>query len=95
MLRQVRESDFDELLRLSNDYDARGEFWPGGFMPEVRSRKDFLDTGWWEEDKGTFLITDPKDQMLGRLFFWKPVAYFQAFELGGIILRPDRAARAS
>jgi ribosomal-protein-alanine N-acetyltransferase len=89
ILRQVREADLDEYIRLVNDYLARGDYWPTGLMAEVKTRNEFQETGWWDPDRGTLLITDLKDKMLGRLFFWKPVSYMDAFELGGMIFEPE------
>lgn len=89
ILRQVREADLADFLSLSNDYFARGDYWPGGLIPEIKARNEFKETGWWEEEKGTLLITDLEDCMLGKLIFWKPAGYIQAFEIGGIIFHPE------
>jgi ribosomal-protein-alanine N-acetyltransferase len=93
ILRQVREQDLDEFFQYANDYLARGDYWPAGLMPEVRSRNEFKENGWWEEERGTLLITDHKDKMLGRLFFWKSMSYVDAFEIGGMIFQAQERGK--
>jgi RimJ/RimL family protein N-acetyltransferase len=93
ILRQVREADLDEYIGLVNDYLARGDYWPTGLMAEVKARNEFKETGWWEPERGTLLITDHKGKMLGRLFFWKPVSYMDSFELGGMIFEPEERGK--
>jgi len=93
ILRQVREADLDEYIRYANDYVARGDFWPEGLMAEMRARNEFKESGWWEPERGTLLITDLSGKMLGRLFFWKSVTYHDAFEIGGMIFQPEQRGK--
>jgi len=92
-LRQVREADLDEYIRLTNEYLARGDFWPTGLMGEVTARNEFKENGWWEQERGTLLITDPADRMLGRLFFWKSMTYIDAYEIGGMVFHPEERGK--
>ena len=81
-LRQIREVDLDRLYDAHADIANRGAYYPRGVMSEPAFRKEFADGGFWEREKGTLLIVDGDDEVAGHIEFFKPVSYWDAFELG-------------
>jgi RimJ/RimL family protein N-acetyltransferase len=80
-LRPARERDLDVLygehVRISN----RGRYFPLGVMSEPKFRSDFAATGFWQEDEGLLLIVTPDDEIAGHIEFFRPVSYWDAYEL--------------
>ena len=80
-LRPVREADLDGL------YDAHIAIrQPRRLLPARRHvraalRRDFAENGFWGRDEGTLLIWTPDDEIAGHIEFFKPVSYWDAFEL--------------
>jgi [ribosomal protein S5]-alanine N-acetyltransferase len=80
-LRQIREVDLDRLYDAHADIANRGAYYPRGVMSEPAFRKEFADGGFWEREKGTLLIVDGDDEVAGHIEFFKPVSYWDAYEL--------------
>ena len=90
-LRLFREEDLDEFLNLQNRYVERGEFYPVAMRSMSTCRKDFLETGWWDEHQGGMLITDKQQRILGSMFFFRGAPYQEGYEVGYTVLkREDR-----
>jgi len=80
-LRPVREADLDALYEAHTDIASRGGFFPLGVMSESAFRREFAEKGLWQQEQGTLLIRTPEDEMAGHVEFFKPVGYWDAFEL--------------
>jgi RimJ/RimL family protein N-acetyltransferase len=80
-LRQVREADLDALYDAHANIAERGAHFPLGVMSEPAFRRRFAETGFWEREEGTLLIVTPDGETAGHIEFFKPVAYWDAFEL--------------
>ena len=89
ILRLFTEGDLEEYFRLFNEYAERGEFFPVAFHAIPPTRKDFQETGWWEEEMGRMLVTTKDDRMLGTIGFFKDVKYHAGYEVGYWILRRE------
>ncbi len=89
VLRTLREADLDRLYDLAADVREMGDYWPLGLPSEMQWKERFSETGWWEEDHGTLLITDHEDSILGHIAFFKPVIYANTYELGYRIYRSE------
>jgi ribosomal-protein-alanine N-acetyltransferase len=59
----------------------RGPYFPLGVMSEPAFRGRFAEHGFWQREEGTLLILTPDDEMAGHIEFFKPVSYWDAFEL--------------
>jgi ribosomal-protein-alanine N-acetyltransferase len=81
ILRPVRERDLDEMYAAHSNISNRGEYFPLGVMSEARFRREFAENGFWEKEAGTLLIFTPDGEMAGHIEFFKPVTYWDAFEL--------------
>ncbi len=81
LLRPVREADLDGFYAAHTDIRNRGAFFPLGVASESKLRRDFAETGFWEREEGTLLIVTADGEMAGHIEFFKPVGYWDAFEL--------------
>ena len=88
-LRLVRETDLDEFVELWHDVRARGPYYPLGLTPAVARRREFLETGYWQDNMGRMVIEDKEGILQGQILCFRPAAYLDALELAYIILRPE------
>jgi RimJ/RimL family protein N-acetyltransferase len=77
----VRESDLGALYAAHTEIATRGAFFPLGVRSESAFRREFGETGFWQREEGELLITADDAPMAGHIEFFKPVAYWDAFEL--------------
>jgi RimJ/RimL family protein N-acetyltransferase len=80
-LRPVREADLDRLYEAHTDIRNRGAFFPLGIQSESAFRREFAENGFWQKTEGTLLIATPDGDIAGHVEFFRPVAYWDAFEL--------------
>ena len=80
-LRPVREADLDAMYAAHVAIRNRGAYFPLGVISESLFRRRFGETGFWEREEGTLLIVTNDDEMAGHIEFFKPVTYWDAFEL--------------
>jgi RimJ/RimL family protein N-acetyltransferase len=80
-LRPAREADLEALYTAHVNIANRGAFFPLGVTSEPAFRRAFAESGWWEKEQGTLLILTPEGEMAGHIEFFKPVSYWDAFEL--------------
>ncbi len=80
-LRPTRERDLDALSDAHITIGNRGAFFPRGVQSETAFRKAFAEHGWWQREEGTLVILSPEQEIAGHIEFFKPVNYWDAFEL--------------
>jgi RimJ/RimL family protein N-acetyltransferase len=80
-LRPARAGDVDALYAAHTQISNRGRFFPLGVVSESAFRRDFADNGFWQKEEGLFVIESPDGEIAGHLEFFKPVSYWDAFEL--------------
>jgi [ribosomal protein S5]-alanine N-acetyltransferase len=80
-LRPVRETDLDRLYEAHIDIRNRGRFFPLGVQSEPGFRKAFAENGLWDKEEGLLLILTPEGDIAGHIEFFKPISYWDAFEL--------------
>jgi ribosomal-protein-alanine N-acetyltransferase len=80
-LRPVRESDLDAMYAAHVNIADRGEYFPLGVQSEPAFRRTFAESGFWQREEGTLLMLTPDDELAGHIEFFKPVNYWDAFEL--------------
>ena len=81
-LRPVRAADLDAMYTAHADIQNRGAFYPLGVLSESKFRAEHAENGFWEKEQGHLLIIAPDGSMAGHIEFFKPVSYWDAFELG-------------
>lgn len=80
-LRPVRESDLDALYAAHVAIADRGAYFPLGVRSESAFKREFAETGFWQREEGTLLIVTSGGELAGHIEFFKPVSYWDAFEL--------------
>ena len=69
-LRPPRRQDLDAMYAAHVDIANRGAFFPLGVRSEPAFMKAFEETGFWERDEGTLLITTPEGEVAGHIEFF-------------------------
>lgn len=88
-LRLFNATDVEHHVKLYNDFSQRGDFCPDTrFFPLSTQRKEFEETGWWEENKGRMAIVDQQGQLMGYIAFFSPLPHACGYEVGYVIYRP-------
>ncbi len=80
-LRPVRERDLDALWEAHVDIRNRGSFFPLGVQSEPAFKQSYAENGFWSKEEGLLVIVTPEDEIAGHIEFFKPVNYWDAFEL--------------
>jgi RimJ/RimL family protein N-acetyltransferase len=80
-LRPVLAGDLDRLYEAHTNIANRGAYFPLGVRSEPDFKRAFTETGLWQREEGTLLILDEGGDLAGHIEFFKPVAYWDAFEL--------------
>ena len=80
-LRPIREADLAAFIAAHIDIRNRGAYFPLGVLSEPVLRRRFAETGFWEREEGTLLIWSGDEEIVGHIEFFKPVSYWDAFEL--------------
>jgi RimJ/RimL family protein N-acetyltransferase len=80
-LRPVREADLDQLYDAHSAIAARGAYYPLGVMSESTFRKEFSENGFWQKTEGMLVIWSADGEIAGHIEFFRPVSYWDAFEL--------------
>ena len=80
-LRPAREADLDAMYAAHVSIADRGAYFPLGVQSEPAFRRAFAENGFWQREEGTFLILSSDGEIAGHIEFFKPVSYWDAFEL--------------
>lgn len=81
-LRTIMEKDLDELVRLLGDVSKQGDFLPVGLVSQNDMRKTFEKNGFWTDDSKRLLMIDDHERIIGMLWIFRSVPYFDALEIG-------------
>jgi ribosomal-protein-alanine N-acetyltransferase len=80
-LRQVREADLDALYDAHTNIRNRGAYFPLGVQSQTTFRGEFAEHGFWQKTEGMLVIESPDGAIAGHIEFFRPVSYWDAFEL--------------
>ena len=81
-IRAVREADLPEFFSYLSDMQSLGAFLPVIMPSETQLRQDFAKDGLISPDYQRYLIIAPDGAMLGYIWAFKSVPYFDATEVG-------------
>lgn len=81
-LRHVQKDDIPELIRLLNAPESKGDFLSLEMMLPGALEKKFEAESLSKELNETFLIVDHDGTILGRVFHFKTISYFNSREIG-------------
>jgi len=73
--------DLDELYDAHTDIRHRGAYFPLGVMSQTAFRREFGEHGFWQKTEGMLVIESPEGEIAGHIEFFRPVSYWDAFEL--------------
>ncbi len=90
-LRHVREDELDRFITLMNELEARGPYLPCRLHSPALLRQQFREHGMASEEFERLVLVDARDAILGTLWHFKSVPYFDAREIGYILF--DQAQR--
>lgn len=71
-LRPTREADLKLLYDVHLDLSNRGDYFPLQLVSESQFIKDFRDTGFMTPERGTLLIIDRDDRIVGASSTTRP-----------------------
>jgi RimJ/RimL family protein N-acetyltransferase len=80
-LRQVREVDLDALYDAHTNIRSRGAYFPLGVLSQTAFRGEFAEHGFWQKTEGMLVIEPQEGEIAGHIEFFRPVSYWDAFEL--------------
>ena len=81
-LRTIIEKDLDELVMLLGDVSRQGEYLPFRLVSQSHLREAFAKDGFWSKDAKQLIMTSDDDRIIGQIWIFQPVPYFDALELG-------------
>lgn len=84
-LRPIREADVDAVYAAHIDIRNRGAFFPLGVLSETAFKRAFAEHGFWQRDEGMLLMITSDGEIAGHIEFFKPVGYWDAFELSYLL----------
>ncbi len=88
-LRTVRQDDLEEMLLLINDLSNTGLYWNVMLKSEPLFKRQYQDTGFWNDEFGTMVITDKNDRLIGDITYFKGVWYLPGYEVGYRIFKEE------
>ena len=93
LLRPVREADLDVLYDAHTNIRNRGAYFPLGVMSQTDFRGEFAKHGFWQKAEGMLVLESPGGEIVGHIEFFRPVSYWDAFELSYQIYADQYAGR--
>ena len=81
-IRHIVEDDLDALIPLLNNLEIRGDYLSSGMTSPREIRQKFKENGLTGEAYERLLIVDKKDNILGTIWHFTSVPYFNAREIG-------------
>jgi RimJ/RimL family protein N-acetyltransferase len=93
VLRLFAENDLDGYLSLEQRESEAEESSPAWMRPIPVFKKQFAETGFWEEGMGRMVVTDKEGRLLGTVVYFKDPSYQSGYEVGYAILRKEDRGR--
>ncbi|MBI3285413.1 MAG: GNAT family N-acetyltransferase [Burkholderiales bacterium] len=84
-LRHIRKDEVPKYVELLNHPDSKGDFLSLELMLAGVAEKKIEAESYSRETRETFLIVDEQDVILGQIFHFKTVPYFNSREIGYVL----------
>jgi RimJ/RimL family protein N-acetyltransferase len=81
MLRPMLAADLDRVYAAHMDIGNRGRFFPLGVQSESDFRRHHAENGFWQREEGMLVMVTGDGDIAGHIEFFRPVSYWDAFEL--------------
>ncbi len=88
-IRTIKEEDLKELFSLLNDIESKGSFLPTHMQSESKFKNEFNSTGFITESSEKYVILSNTDGIVGLIWAFKSVPYFDAIEIGFHVFNKD------
>ena len=92
-IRHVTERDLNHLTLLMNDLVVRGEFLPSLMTSPHKILQQYKENGLATDDFERLLIVDQEDRIIGTIWHFKSVPYFNAREVGYTLFETDQRGK--
>ena len=81
-IRTIKSADLEKLFELLNDIDSQGEFLPAVLTSEIKLKNQYSKNGFVSDASEQYLITSSSNEIIGLIWAFKSVPYFDAIEVG-------------
>ncbi len=81
-IRTIKEADIEVYSELVNDIDSQGEFLPATLISDTKLRAQYAENGFISDTLERYLIINTSDEIVGLIWAFKSVPYFDAIEVG-------------
>jgi len=81
-IRTIKESEISHFHQLISDIDTQGAFLPVSMLPETTFRRQVEENGLVTESSERYVITNTESKIIGSIWAFKSVPYFDALEIG-------------
>lgn len=81
-LRHIRKNEIPRYVELLNHPDTKGEFLPLTLLLEGAIENRLAEESLSKENRETFVIVDGQGQLIGHVFHFKTIPYFNGREIG-------------
>ena len=88
-VRHIYRSDLPALIPLLNELEVRGEYLPNGLLSPVELEKRFDLDGMSNDNFERLLIVNGEAKVVGTIWHFKSVPYFNAREIGYTMLSAE------
>lgn len=92
-IRHVCKVDLPKLTPLLNNLQMRGEFLPSGITSPALIEKEFDTDCMSAGNKERLLIVNKQDNIIGNIWHFKSVPYFNALEIGYILFSTEQRSK--
>jgi ribosomal-protein-alanine N-acetyltransferase len=89
-IRHARKSDLPILVPLFNNLALRGQYLPHTMTSQATIERDFDKEDLSADGRERLLIVDKKDEIVGSLWHFRSVPYFNAREIGYSLFAMER-----
>jgi RimJ/RimL family protein N-acetyltransferase len=88
-IRKINQSDLVEFVKLVTDDSNYGEFLSVSRKDEIELRKEFDENGFISDRQEQFIIENSQCEIIGIIWAFKSVPYFEAIEVGYQIFKDE------
>lgn len=92
-LRTITEADLPAFQAYLADISNRGDYYPHSIHSEHEIRQAYHKDGLWSHDHGVLLIINEADAIIGQIEFFKPVSYWNVYEIAYILFDSDQRGK--